>query len=76
MLDKYKENKEKIINEYRTIKDFGLDNITIENKIIKIKENISKNDINIKKYQDDINELKKQKDELLNKDNDILQYIN
>ena len=76
MLDKYKENKEKIINEYRTIKDFGLDNITIENKIIKIKENISKNDINIKKYQDNINELKKQKDELLNKDNDILQALN
>ena len=76
MLDKYRENKEKIINEYRTIKDFGLDNITIENKIIKIKENISKNDINIKKYQDNINELKKQKDELLNKDNDILQALN
>lgn len=75
LLDNYKKNRDNIINEYQTIKDFGLDNITIENKIIKIKDNIIKNDNNIKKYQNNIKELRQRKEELMNRDNDILQAL-
>lgn len=75
LLDEYILDKNKISEEYKTIKDFGLDTITIENQILMIKDKINKNDSIIKSTQEEINKLKEEKNKCIEKDNNILQAL-
>jgi len=75
LLDEYMINRNKIVEEFKTIKDFGLDTISIENQILQIREKINKNDEVIKKAQEKINKLKDNKDTIIKKDEEILKAL-
>lgn len=75
LLDEYMNDRDKIVEEFKTIKDFGLDTISIENQILQIREKINKNDEIIKKTQEEMNKLKDDKDMVIKKDEEILKAL-
>lgn len=75
LLDEYMNDRDKIVEEFKTIKDFGLDTISIENQILQIREKINKNDEIIKKTQEEMNKLKDDKDIIIKKDEEILKAL-
>lgn len=75
LLDTYILDKNKIEEEYKTIKDFGLDTISVENDILKIREKINTNDNIIKQTQEEIDILKNDKCLLIKKDEEIIKAL-
>lgn len=71
-MEKIKIEKNMLEKEYDAIKEYGIDTIAVENKVLKIKEIIESKNTSINNLNEEINETKVSLDELIESNNNKL----